>query len=268
MIRDPRAVFDQLFGEGSTPADRSARRRANASILDFVSGRISQLRGELGADDRARLDGYVENVREIERRIQNVEAHNRSGETREIPEAPVGIPDSYTEHVQMMMDLMAIALQSDLTRVFSFKMSRDVSGRAFPESGCNGGFHSTSHHQEKEASLKEFQKINTYHVGLLPYFLSKLASIKEADRNLLEESLIIYGSPMGDSNLHNHRRLPLIMLGHANGKLKGNHHLKVPDGTSMSNAWLAALQALGVQADKFSDSTGALDLDPVAATTA
>ncbi|HEY7791807.1 MAG TPA: DUF1552 domain-containing protein [Vicinamibacterales bacterium] len=268
MIRDPRAVFDQLFGEGSTPADRAARRQTNASILDFVTSRIAQLKRDLGSDDRQRLDGYLDNVREIERRIKNVEAHNSSGAERAIPEAPVGIPDSYTEHVQMMMDLMAVALQANLTRVFSFKMSRDVSGRAFPESGCNGGFHSTSHHQEKDANLREFQKINTYHVGLLPYFLAKLKGIQEGDSHLLEQSLVLYGSPMGDSNLHNHRRLPLIMLGHANGQVKGNYHLKVPDGTSMANAWLTVLQKLGVEKDKFADSTAPLDLHGAATTTA
>ncbi|HVB39002.1 MAG TPA: DUF1552 domain-containing protein, partial [Vicinamibacterales bacterium] len=247
MIRDPRAVFDQLFGAGGTPEDRAARRRANASILDFISARVTTLKRELGASDQRRLDSYLSDVREIERRIQNVEAHNSSGEPRDLPEAPVGVPDSFKEHVHLMMDLMAAAFQSNLTRVFSFKTSRDGSSRVYPESGCDSGFHPISHHQEKESNLRLLQLINTYHVSMLPYFLAKLKSIPEGDGNLLEKSLIVYGSPMGDSNLHNHKRLPLILLGHANGQLAGNHHVRVADDTPMANVWVPVLQKLGVE---------------------
>jgi hypothetical protein len=215
MIRDPRAVFDQLFGVGGSPADRAARRQANASILDWVTARVTVLKRDVGTSDRLRLDSYLNDVREIERRIQNIEAQNRSGEMRALPEAPIGVPDSYTDHVHLMFDLMALAFQSDLTKVFSFKMSRDVSRRVYTECGVKTGFHNASHHQEKEENIRQNQKINTYHVGLLPYLLAKLKSIPEGDSNLLEKSAILYGSPMGDSNLHNHKRLPLILLGHA-----------------------------------------------------
>ncbi len=267
MIRDPRAVFDQLFGAGATPADRVARRQANASILDWITERVNELNRQLGPGDRRRLDSYLSNVREIERRIQNIEAHNTSGEPRDLPEAPVGVPDSFSEHVHLMMDLMAAAFEANLTRVFSFKMGRDGSSRTYPESGCAEGFHPASHHQEKEANLREFQKINTYHVSMLPYLLAKLKNIREGDRDLLEQSVIVYGSPMGDSNLHNHKRLPLILLGHLNGQLKGNTHIRVADGTPMANAWLAVVQKMGVDIAKVGDSTGALDLNGTAVVT-
>jgi hypothetical protein len=267
MIRDPRAVFDQLFGAGATPAERVARREANASILDWITERVAQMNRELGPRDRRRLDAYLTDVREIERRIQKVEAHNASGEPRDLPDAPVGVPDSFSEHVHLMFDLMAAACQADLTRIFSFKMGRDGSSRVYPESGCTEGFHPASHHQEKEANLLQFQKINTYHVSMLPYFLEKLKNIREGDRDLLEQSLIIYGSPMGDSNLHNHKRLPLLLLGHVNGQLKGNLHIRVADGTPMANVWASVVQKLGVDVDKVGDSTAALDLNEAAAAT-
>jgi hypothetical protein len=261
MMRDPRAVFDQLFGAGANAADRAARRQTNASILDWITERVNELNRQLGPADRQRLDAYLSDVREIERRIQTVEAHNTSGEPRNLPEAPVGVPDSFSEHVHLMMDLMAAAFEANLTRIFSFKMGRDGSSRTYPESGCNAGFHPTSHHQEKEANLLEFQKINTYHVSMLPYLLAKLKSIKEGDTTLLDQSLVIYGSPMGDSNLHNHKRLPLILLGHLNGQLKGNLHIRAADGTPMANTWLSAMQKLGVEVDKVGDSTAPLDLN-------
>ncbi len=152
--------------------------------------------------------------------------------------------------------------------MFAFKLSRDVSARVFPGSGVDAAFHPASHHQEKPERLADYQKINTYHVSMLPYFLSKLKNIAEGDSNLLERSLILYGSPMGDSNLHNHRRLPLIMMGHANGELKGNRHIEAPDGYPMANVWLSVLNKLGVEKEKFSDSTGAMELNSTVTTTA
>ena len=264
-IRNPRAVFNQLFGLGGTPADRAARRQANASILDWIGGQVAELKQQLGPQDRVKLNDYLENVREIERRIQNVEAHNSSGAMRDLPEAPVGVPDSYHDHVHLMMDLMAAAFQADLTRVFSFKMSQDAIGRVYPGAAGKSGdapFHPTSHHQEKLDRLRLFQGINSYHVSMVPYLAAKLKGIQEGDRNLLEKSLLIYGSPMGDSNLHNHVHLPLFLMGHANGQLKGNLHIQA-ENQPMSNVWLSVLQKLGVQKPKFADSTAALDLNAV-----
>jgi hypothetical protein len=268
MIRDPRVVFDQLFGVGATPEARLTRRRSDRSILDWVTEAVGDLKTTLGAADRARLNDYLENVREIERRIQQVEAHNASGESRELPAAPVGVPDSFDEHVKLMFDLQAVAFASDVTRVFAFKMSRDVSNRVFPGSGSTAAFHTISHHQEKEDKITEFQKLNTYHVGLVPHLLERLKNTPDGDGNLLDHSLIIYGSPMGNSNLHNHKRCPLFVAGHASGQLKGNLHLKAADGTPMANAMLTMLHALGLDdVDRFGDSTGALDLTSVPAGT-
>ncbi len=261
MIRDPRAVFDQLFGVGATPEMRLARRRTDRSILDWVTEAVGDLKGTLGPADRARLSDYLDDVREIERRIQKIEAHN-SSEERELPEAPIGVPDSFDEHVKLMFDLQAAAFAADVTRVFAFKMSRDVSNRVFPQSGSNGAFHTVSHHQEKEDRIAEFQKINTYHVSLVPYLLKKLKETREADGTLLDNTLVIYGSAMGDSNLHNHKRCPLFLAGHAGGRLKGNLHLRAADGTPMANMMLALLHSLGLDdLDKFGNSNGVFDLN-------
>jgi hypothetical protein len=262
MVRDPRVVFDQLFGVGATADERKTNLKTDRSILDWISGQAAQLKRELGSSDRARLNDYFENIREIERRIQRVEARNASGEQRALPEAPIGVPDSFEEHVHILMDLIAVAFQSDTTRVFSFKLGRDASGRSYPESGVTTGFHNASHHGEREDRIMEFAKINRYHVSMLPYLMEKLKNTPEGDSNLLENSLLIYGSPMGDSNIHNHKRVPLVLMGHAGGKLSGGVHIKAPDGTPMANAMFTTLQALGrTDLQSFGDSTGALDLN-------
>jgi hypothetical protein len=261
VIRDPRVAFEQLFGAGGTAEERSRRRRTSASILDWVTGRVAELQRQLGPNDRERLDRYLENVRELERRIQMVEAQNSSGEERELPAAPAGVPDSFEEHVRLMFDLQALAFASDTTRVFSFKMGRDSSARVFPESGTDRPFHPASHHGGREEGVLDFYLLNKYHVGMLPYFLEKLASLEEGDTDLLGKTMIIYGSPMADGNLHNHRRAPLFVAGGANGRLEGDLHLKAPDGTPMANAMLSFLHALGHDdTDSFGDSTGALPL--------
>lgn len=261
MIRDPRVVFDQLFGVGATHEERAARRLEDRSILDAIATAISGLTRSLGTGDRARLADYLDHVREIERRIQNVEAYNASGERRELPEAPIGVPDSFDEHVKLMFDLQALAFASDTTRIFSFKMARDSSSRVYPGSGTTAGFHNASHHGEKDEPILEFAKINTYHVSLIPYFLERLRATPDGDSNLLENTLVIYGSPMGDSNVHNHKRVPLFLAGHMGGKLKGNLHVQAPDGTSTANAFLRVLHDLGLDdVASFGDSTGELDL--------
>jgi hypothetical protein len=261
MIRDPRLAFDQLFGSGGTPEKRAERRRESKSILDWLPDEIDRLKKRIGPSDRSRLDDYLENVREVERRIQKIEERNASGEMRELPDAPIGVPDSYGEHVELMFDLMALAFTADMTRVFSFKMSRDVSGRVFPESGVMEGFHNASHHRNLEKNIVELSKINRYHVGLVPYFLEKLKNTEEEGTDLLEKTLLIYGSPMGDPNIHNHKRCPLFFAGHAGGKLPGNLHVRAADGTPMANAMLGALHRIGLEElESFGDSTGVLDL--------
>jgi len=264
MVRDPRVVFDQLFGVGATPEERLSSLKTDRSILDWINGQAAQLRRDLGASDRARLNDYLENIREIERRIQRVEARNASGEQRQMPEAPIGVPDSFEEHVHIMMDLIALAFASDTTRVFSFKLGRDASGRSYPESGVTTGFHNASHHGEREDRIMDFAKINRYHVSMLPYLLEKLKNTREGDATLLDNSVIIYGSPMGDSNIHNHKRVPLLLAGHAGGRLQGGVHVKAPDGTPMANAMLTTLHMLGrTDLAAFGDSSGELDLNNV-----
>jgi hypothetical protein len=229
---------------------------------------IDRLKTQLGAADRARLTDYLEDVREIERRIQNVEAFNRSGERRELPDAPMGVPDSYDEHVKLMFDLQAIALASEITRVFAFKMSRDVSGRVFPSTGVTTGFHNASHHNEREERVLDFAKINRYHVSLVPYFLERLKKTPDGDGNLLDNTVVIYGSPMGNPNVHNHKRCPLFLAGKAGGYLKGGLHLKAPDGTPMANAFLTLLHNVGLDdMPSFGDSTGEIDLNAAPETT-
>jgi hypothetical protein len=268
MIRDPRAVFDQLFGIGATPEARAARRRRDRSILDWVTQSTNQLKSQLGHTDQIRLADYLEDVREIERRIQKVEAQNSSGEARSLPGAPIGVPDSYDEHVKLMFDMQVLAFASDITRVTAFKLSRDVSNRVYPETGVNTGFHIASHHGEREERITDLAKINKYHVSLVPYFLKKLKETPDGDSNLLDNSLVIYGSPMGNSNVHNHKRCPLFFAGKGAGALKGNLHIKAADGTPMANAMLGALRGVGLELETFGDSSGVMDLNSAPSTTA
>jgi hypothetical protein len=267
MIRDPRIAFDMLFGAGSNTEDRAARMQARRSILDWVSGEVERVRRQLGAGDRARLDRYMDNVREIERRIDAVEARNRSGETRALPDAPAGVPDSFSEHMQLLFDIQVLALQADMTRVISFKTGRDAQNRVFPDSGSNQPFHPASHHGNREEKIMEFNKICKYRVGQVAYLLEKLKTTMDGDASLLDKSLIIWGSPMADPNIHNHRRCPLVVMGRGNGMLTGNVHLKAPDDTPMANVMLTLLHNLGLDDMKtFGDSTGEFSLSMPSAT--
>ena len=256
MTLDPRMAFENLFGEGGTPEERAARQATNRSILDWISRDVNRLQKNLGASDRRRLNAYLDDVREIERRIQRIEKYNASGAARALPAAPLGVPDNYEEHLRLMFDLQALAFMTDTTRVSAFKMSRDVSGRVWPESGVKTPFHPCSHHGENPARIAEFAKLNRYHVSLLPYFLQKLKDTPDGDGNLLDHSMVLYGSPMGDSNVHNHKRVPMVLVGHANGTLKGNLHVRTQDGTPSANIMLTMLQKLGVKAESFGDSNG------------
>jgi hypothetical protein len=185
-----------------------------------------------------------------------------------MPLAPVGVPDSFDEHVKLMFDLQVLAFQSDTTRVFSFKMGRDASSRVYPASGVSTGFHPASHHGDREDRILDFARINKYHVGTLPYFLKKLKDTPDGESNLLDNTLVIYGSPMADSNIHNHKRCPLFFVGRAGGALKGGLHIRAADATPMANALLSSLQAIGLDQPSFGDSSGTLDLNMVQTTTA
>lgn len=261
MIRDPRAVFEQLFGAGGTPEQRAERLATDRSILDWVMGEMNGLRRDLGAADQHRLDLYTTNIRELEQRIQRIEAQNSSGAEREIPEAPVGVPDDFAEHMRLMFDLQVLAFMSDSTRVFSFKMGRDASPRVYPESGSDSPYHAASHHGGREERVRDFAKINQYHVSMLPYFLDKLAEVSEGDGTLLDKTMIMYGSAMADSNLHNHIRCPLFLLGGANGLVEGENHIRATPGTPMANVFLSLLHKLGVNdIEAFGDSNGTFAL--------
>src|SRR5476651_288721 len=261
MIRDPRIAFDMLFGSGTTPEERASRRDTRSSILDWIGGEVERVRRQLGNGDRQRLDKYMDNVREIERRIQAVEAHNRSGEARVLPDAPAGVPDSFSEHMKLLFDLQVLALQTDMTRIISFKIGRDAQNRVFPESGSNQPFHPASHHGNREDRIMEFNKISKYRVGQVAYLLDRMKNTMDGDASLLDTSMVIWGSPMADPNIHNHRRCPLALFGHANGALKGGVHLKAEDGTPMANVMLAAMHKLGMSDIKtFGDSTGVFAL--------
>jgi hypothetical protein len=265
MIRDPRVVFDRLFGVlevGSTRAARAERLAEDRSILDWLMVSVARLQKTLGPGDRARLADYLDQVREIERRIQIVEARNRSGEVRELPAAPAGVPDSFSEHVKLMFDLQVLAFASDITRVFAFKLGRDASNRSYPESGFNGTFHDTSHHSGREDKILNFATLNTFHAGLMRHLLEQLKNTPDGDGSLLDSTLLLYGSPMGDSNLHNHKRVPFFMAGRAGGALKGGLHLKAPNGTPLANVMLSVLQALGLRdLERFGDSDGAYNIE-------
>lgn len=257
-IRNPRAAFDLLFGAGGTAEERAARRKTHSSILDWVASEVADMNQSLGAADQQRIDRYLNNVREIERRIQMVENSNSSGEERQLPGAPPGVPDSYSEHVRLMFDLQVLAFQTDMTRVISLKTGRDASNRTFPESGSDRAFHPASHHGGKDSGVLEFNKICQYRVGQMAYLLERLESTSDGDGNLLDQSIILWGSPMGDSNLHNHRRCPLLLMGGANGSHRGGAHIRAADGTPMANAMLTVLNWLGHESPSFGDSNGEL----------
>ncbi len=259
-IREPRAVFERLFGAGDSAEDRAARRRTSRSVIDWIAEDVARLRRSLDTVDRLAMDQYLEQIREIERRILIVEERNSSGEEREMPEAPTGVPDSWEEHMKLMFDLQLLALEADITRVISFKTGLDLSNRAFLDSGVQKSFHAASHHGNQEEAILDFHRINTYRLSVVSHFLDKLKNTRDGETHLLDQTAIIWGSPMGDPNLHNHRRCPLLLMGKANGALEGNLHVQAPEGTPMANALVTLLQRLGHDLESFGDSTGALSL--------
>jgi hypothetical protein len=260
MMQDPRLVFEALFGSGGSPEERATRREVNRSILDRIASSVARVRKDLDAVDRSRLDDYLDNVREIERRIQRTEEYNAARPSRELPNAPMGVPDNWEEHVKLMYDLQAVAFAAEITRVATLKLSRDTSQRTYPESGTSLPFHSASHHQQKPKLIEEFARINRYHVSVLPHFLEKLKNTPDGDGSLLDHSLILYGSPMGDSNVHGHKRVPLVLAGHASGQVKGNLHVRAKDDTPQANALLSVVRKLGVDVESVGDSTGTLSI--------
>lgn len=259
MELNPQVVFERMFGSGSSAAERVARRERNQSILDSITGKISHMRKEISIPDRSRLDAFTENVREIERRLQI--AANVTTAAPEDFSVPPGIPQSFDEHIKLMFDLMTLAYQADITRVGTMLFARDLTGRVYPESDAPTlGFHGGSHHGEDPGSINEFSKVNQYHVKALSYFVDKLANTEDGDGSLLDHSLLLYGSNMGNPNQHHHYDVPHILIGGNNGKLQGGRHLAYPTKTvPTGNLLLSLLDQYDIHQESFGDSTGRLD---------
>jgi hypothetical protein len=260
MEPHPRMVFERLFGEGGTAAQRLALSRKTGSLLDSVIAEVSGLQKRLGAGDRTKLGEYLQSVREIEKRIQTGEAKGAISELA-LPNRPTDIPDEFEEHAKLMFDLQVLAYQADITRVFSMLMARETSPRTYPQIGVPEQHHPVSHHRDDPILIAKKQKIDTYHVQLLGYFLEKMQATPDGDGSLLDHSMILYGGGMGDGNLHEHANLPTLVAGGLGGALKTNQHLAFPENTPMANFFTTVLDKVGVQIDKIGDSTGRLPLE-------
>ncbi|MEO8099295.1 MAG: DUF1552 domain-containing protein [Acidobacteriota bacterium] len=257
MEINPRKVFERMFGQGGTAAQRLARKQQDQSVLDAIRADAKSLQLTLGAQDNTTLNEYMENLREIERRVERA-GQQTSDPTLALPEAPAGIPYSYEDHVNLMFDLMAVAYQANITRVFTFMMAREVSNRTYPQVGVPDGHHATSHHQNRGDKIEKLVKIQNYHLGLFAKFLDKLSRTPDGDGSLLDHSVMLYGSNMSNSNAHNHFPLPNLLIGGAAGKLKGGRHLKYDDHTPMTNLLMTMLDKLGVELESLGDSSGRL----------
>ena len=258
MENNPRVVFERLFGDGGTREQRLAEMRTDHSILDSVTDDLAHLERDLGGGDRQRLDQYLDAVRAIERRIQLSEAQGADAELPENLARPAGIPESYEEHVRLMYDLLSLAFQADLTRVFTFMVGRELGGRPYPQIGVPDPHHGISHHRNDPEKLAKLTKINTHHVGLFTHFLERLQSTPDGDGSLLDSSLVLYGAGLGDSNDHLHYDLPVAVVGGKGAGWRGGRHLRYPKDTPMTNLLISMLDKVGLPAEQFGDSTGRL----------
>jgi hypothetical protein len=258
MERNPQVVFERLFGDGSTDEERAARRAQALSLLDAVGDQIAALEPGLPAPDRERLDRYLTDVREIERRIDK--AGSQTSADLDIPPRPAGIPEDIEEHIKLMMDLQVLAWQADITRITTFQLASELSNTVYPASGVRDAFHILSHHSHVEENKARFAVLNRYHIGLLAYLLGKLDSLPDGDGSLLDNSIVLYGSGMSDGNEHNHGPLPIVLAGGAGGALEGGRHLRHAPDTTMSNLLLAMLHKVGIERASFGDSTEPLSI--------
>src|SRR5262245_17441628 len=258
MELNPQVVFERLFGDGSDPEERVARRRQQGSVLDVVKESLGRIRINVGAGDRARLDQYAEDIREIERRL---EIATKASTDVPAMSLPAGVPESFDEHIKLQYDLMALAFQSDVTRVATLLGARDLTNRNYPASGTNTGFHAGSHHAENPQKIADYARINRYHVQMLAYFLNKLKVTPDGDGSLLDHSVVLYGSNMGNSNQHQHYDVPHILAGGASDQLQGGRHLAYPSKTvPTGNLLLSILDMFGIHREQIGDSTGRLPL--------
>lgn len=258
MELDPQVAFERLFGAGGSVEERSSRKEQDRSILDSITQSLARFKRDLGAGDRARLDEYETHIRELERRLEIAKKSSGQADTTGFI-APAGVPESFDEHVKLHFDLQALAFQADITRVSTVLYARDLTARSYPESGSPGGFHGLSHHAENPDTIAKYAKVNQYHVKCLAYFIDKLRNTKDGDGTLLDHTLVLYGSNMGDSNQHLHYDVPYVLVGGASGQLKGNRHLNYPTKSVTSgNLLQSVLGMYGVNVDRIGDSTGYL----------
>ena len=254
----PRVVFERLFGEGGSVEDRRVALRERASLLDWVRDDISRLQNQLGPSDRGKVNEYLDTVREVERRIQKAEAETADNILPDL-DRPVGVPAAYADHARLMFDLQVLALQGDVTRVTTFQLARETSNRTYPEIGVSDPHHPLTHHGGDVEKIAKVAKINAFHVSLFAYFLEKLKATRDGDGTLLDHSLFLYGSGMGNPNVHDHVNLPILVAGGAAGKFKGGRHIKYAEPTPLANLHLTLLEKVGVRLDSFADSRGKVD---------
>jgi hypothetical protein len=258
MQNNPRLVFEKLFGDGASTAERRARRQESRSLLDSVTAQVATLQSDLGPDDRRRLTQYLDDVREVERRIQRAEASVR--DDLQLPEVPAGVPGTFQDHLKLLMDLQIVAFQAEITRVSTLMFARELSGATYPETDIRDPFHNLSHHSNDRGNMDRFARLNTYHMTKFAYFVERLQALPDGDGTLLDHALVLYGSSLSDGNQHNFSPLPIVLAGHASGQLKAGRHLQFPKDTRMSNLLAAMLNKLNVPTEKFGDGTGVLDL--------
>ena len=262
---NPRVVFERLFGDGGTVADRKAELRKNASILDWVTDDMARLGRRLGPGDRTRVAEYLDTLREVERRIQRAE--QQDGEALpDVLTRPVGVPSDWEEHAKLMFDLQVLALQADITRVITFQLAREVSTRTYPQIGVAEPHHATSHHQNSPEKLAKLAKINAYHVSLFAHYLGKLQATRDGEGTLLDNSLILLGSGLGNPDVHDHTNLPILVAGGGSGQMTGGRHIKYTEPTPMTNLLVTLLNKAGIEMDSFADSNGKVQelLEPLA----
>jgi hypothetical protein len=251
----PRIVFERLFGEGGSAADRRAALKRRASLLDFVRDDITRLQTTLGADDRRRVGQYLDSIREVERRIQKAESDTDGDQLPDL-DRPVGVPTAYADHAKLMFDLQALAMQGDVTRVITFQLARETSTRTYPEIGVSDPHHPLTHHGNDPEKIARMAKINAFHVSLFAYYVDKLKSTPDGDGTLLDHAVVLYGSGMGNPNVHDHVNLPVIVAGGAVKRQKGGRHITYAEPTPLANLHLTLLEKVGVRIDQFADSQG------------
>lgn len=254
----PRVVFERMFGQGGDAATRLLALQNRASLLDSVTGEIAKLKQSVGNVDRARIDQYLESVRDVEREIQRAEEAVAENKTPDL-DRPVGVPDAFADHVKLMFDLQILAFQADITRVVTFQLTREQSNRTYPEIGVNDPHHPTSHHGGNPEKVEKISKINAFHVSLFSEFLQRMRDTSDGEGTLLDHSIYMYGSGMGNPSLHDHENLPILVAGGAGTGLKGNRHIRYKEGTNLANLHLTLLDRVGVKMDSWVDSTGKVD---------